>query len=961
MFHSHTKYIKFICALLIMSVQIIIVFNPAFSQENNPEIKLTEIERNWILENPVVKASNNTGYPPIDFISAGEPAGFSIDYLNLLADKVGLEIEYVNYGNWTTTVQKAIDQEIDIIQTLSRSEEREKTFNFTSAYINIPIVFYGRTGASKISDVRDLEGRKIGMIKGHIVYETYKEKYPNLNYREYVNNNEVLSALTAGEIDVYPGDATTVDFTVTQRSITGLEALGNDFIMENGKISQGIAIHKDNPVLFGIMNKAIAAVTPEELMKIYDKWNIARSIPYDIGLTKEELDWLSQNKTISVAAEENSFPYEFIDNNGKISGISGDFLNEISKRLNIEFVWSGNTNWDDGLIQYKSQEADMIAVVTPTAEREEIFIFTEPYMIFEQAIFTLKDNTAFTSLETLNGHSLSLVKNTAIVEYVKRDFPEIRIIETDNAQEAINLVLIGGADAYIGDIPFVNSLLPVIGNTDLIVTGISPYKMESAVGVQPTMPLLASAIEKALADISPLEKNEIFNKWLQIKIEPGINYGPLWYVLGVFLVISIGVLFWIRTMRMEIKRRRILEEKLKKEMEIKEEYSKQLDQDVERFHSTFKNIATGAIVTDSSGNIEIFNKAAEKMFRYSSDEVIGKNIKILMPEFHAKNQSDYFKKYQESGKKNIIDIGRKVNAVRKGGEEFPIHLGIGQMKIKDKVSFIGSITDLTDITRAQYALEKALDEATKSSKAKSTFLAETSHELRTPLNAIIGFSEMLQNKYFGELNEKQSDYVNDIHRSGSHLLDLINTLLDLTEVESGNKDINKEILSANDTVAECEIILKHQMMEKNISLKNFIEPDLNIYSDRLAIKQVLINILSNAIKYTGQDGAISIYATPQTESVEIKISDNGQGIEPDILANITEPFFKGKQSAYYAEEGWGLGLAITKLLVEAHGGKLNIESILGIGTTVTINLPNLIENACPIDGISNVVTLHTRH
>lgn len=953
MFYVDSKYLKYICVYAMLIIHVFILFGPAYSQENNPKIILTDEEKTWILQHPVVKASNNTGYPPIDFVSAGEPAGFSIDYLNLLAGKVGLKIQYVNYGNWATMVQKAMDQEIDIIQTLTKSEAREKHFNFSSSYINIPIVLYGRTGAAKISDIKDFEGKKIGFIKGHIVSETYKKKYPDLNFIEYVNNNAVLRALSAGEVDVYPGDATTVNFSISQRNITGLEALGNDFIMKNGEISQSIAVHRNNSVLYGILNKAMAAVTMGEYEKIHDKWIVPRNIIYDIGLTKEEMDWLSSKKTITVAAEEKSFPYEFIDNEGKISGISGDFLDEISKRLNIEFVWSGNANWNDGLTQYQSHEVDMIAVVTPTLDREGLFIFTEPYMRFEQAIFTLKNNKAFTSLETLNGYRLSLAKNTAIVEYIKKDFPDINVIEAEDAQQAVNLVLTGRADAYIGDIPFVNSLLPAIGNTDLIVTGISPYKMESAVGVQPTLPLLASSIEKALSDISPLKKNEIFNKWLQIKVSPGINYGPLGYVLAIFLIISIGVLFWIRTMRLEIKRRKTLEEKLKKEMEIKEEYSKQLDFDIERFHSTFKNIATGAIIADSLGNIEIFNEAAEKMFGYSSEEVIGSNVKMLVPEFNANN-------HQSTGQKKIMDIGRKVSGVRKGGEEFPIHLGIGKMKIKDKVSVIGSITDLTDITRTQYALEQALDEATKSNKAKSTFLAETSHELRTPLNAIIGFSEMLRNKYFGDLNEKQFDYVNDIYDSGSHLLDLINTLLDLTEVESGNKDINKEILQAQNIVTECSTILKHQMMEKNISLEVFVEPDLNIYSDRLALKQVLINILMNAVKYTGQDGEISVHVVNKNDVVEIKITDNGQGIESDILANITEPFFKGKKSAYHAEEGWGLGLAITKLLVEAHGGKLNIESTLGTGTKVTIFLPSLIENACLFPDKVNVLPLPSR-
>ncbi|HRW30020.1 MAG TPA: HAMP domain-containing sensor histidine kinase, partial [Emcibacteraceae bacterium] len=197
--------------------------------------------------------------------------------------------------------------------------------------------------------------------------------------------------------------------------------------------------------------------------------------------------------------------------------------------------------------------------------------------------------------------------------------------------------------------------------------------------------------------------------------------------------------------------------------------------------------------------------------------------------------------------------------------------------------------------------------------------------------------------------DKQLDYVKDINRSGKHLLDLINTLLDLTEIESGKKDINKEILSAKEIVEECTEIMRYQIMQKNITLNFSMDNDQpEIYADRLALKQVLFNLLTNSIKYTQNEGEITISVEQQQDMKKITVKDNGQGIEEELIENLTEPFFKGKKSAYYAEEGWGLGLAITKLLIEAHGGRLKIESALGKGTSVMFFLPDLIENACII-------------
>ncbi|MEZ5757351.1 MAG: transporter substrate-binding domain-containing protein [Emcibacteraceae bacterium] len=937
----------FICAIFVFHFFTFSFF--ALAGEINEASSLSITEKKWIAEHPVVTASNNTGYAPIDFVSAGVPAGLSIDYLNLIASKVGLKIEYINFGSWSLMLENAKNQEVDIIQTLSRTEERENYFNFSDPYFKVPIAIYGHSGAQRINGVNDLKGKNIGIIKNHIVGASYQQKYPELNYITYSNNREVLMALSSGEIDVYPGDVTAIDFTLSQDNIKDIEIIGDDLVMQDNDIEQRIAVHKNNPILIDIIKKGMALVTDEEFREISNKWIKPAISDYNVGLTQQEKNWLSNHKTILVAAEKKTFPYEFIDKNGNISGISGDFLDEIAQRLNVTFKWAGNDNWHSGLESFKAHQIDMIAVVTPTKEREEYIIFTEPYMKFEQAIFTVKNNQVFTSLESLVGHKISLSKDAALVEFIKKDYPDIKIIEAEDDQKALNMVLVGQTDAYIGDIPFVNSLMPIIGTSNLIVTGISPYKMESAMGIQADLPLLASSIKKALADIDPLSRQKIFNKWYSVNIEPTTNYGALLYVLGFSIFISVVILIWNYSMRREISLRRKIEEKLNLEIKSKELIAEQLDSDMERFHGAFKNIATGAIVADSKGTIEVFNEAAEKIFGYKSDEVVGKNVKMLMPEFHATRHDKYIENYITSGVRKIIGIGIKVKALRKNGEEVPIHLGVGEMKIKDKVSFIGSITDLTDITQAQYALEQALHDATKANRAKSTFLAETSHELRTPLNAILGFSEMLLNKYFGELNEKQLDYVKDINRSGKHLLDLINTLLDLTEIESGKKDINKEILSAKEIVEECTEIMRYQIMQKNITLNFSMDKDQpEIYADRLALKQVLFNLLTNSIKYTQNEGEITISVEQQQDMKKIMVKDNGQGIEEELIENLTEPFFKGKKSAYYAEEGWGLGLAITKLLIEAHGGRLKIESALGKGTSVMFFLPDLIENACII-------------
>jgi len=202
------------------------------AQNKINEILLTEDEQVWINKHPKIVASNHTGYAPFDFISAGESVGLSIDYLDLLASKVGLKVEYVNYGSLSGNIQMGIEQKIDVINTLVKNEERQKHFTFSDPVTSDSVVFYGRVGAQRIENYNDLRNKRIGFIKDHTIPETFKQNYPDLNYVEFKNNMEVLRALSANKIDVYPYVTAPIEFHISQNKLQGIEVLGDNFIKE---------------------------------------------------------------------------------------------------------------------------------------------------------------------------------------------------------------------------------------------------------------------------------------------------------------------------------------------------------------------------------------------------------------------------------------------------------------------------------------------------------------------------------------------------------------------------------------------------------------------------------------------------------------------------------------------------------------------------------------------------------
>ena len=242
----------------------------------------------------------------------------------------------------------------------------------------------------------------------------------------------------------------------------------------------------------------------------------------------------------------------------------------------------------------------------------------------------------------------------------------------------------------------------------------------------------------------------------------------------------------------------------------------------------------------------------------------------------------------------------------------------------------GQIADLED---ARFAAQQA-------NQAKSTFLASISHELRTPLNAVIGFSEILQKQYYGPLNERQGEYVSDILRSGNHLLSLINDILDLSKAEAGKLELNEEEVDLNAVVHQTVRMLRPRMESKRIVTEVELPYRiLRVEGDGQKLRQVLINLLANAVKFTPDGGFIRVTATVIDGAPILVVKDMGIGIVPEDIEAVLRPFERAKTQDRLAQEGTGIGLPLSKSIMELHGGSLHLSSELGLGTEVIARMP----------------------
>jgi PAS domain S-box-containing protein len=362
--------------------------------------------------------------------------------------------------------------------------------------------------------------------------------------------------------------------------------------------------------------------------------------------------------------------------------------------------------------------------------------------------------------------------------------------------------------------------------------------------------------------------------------------------------------------------------------------------ELDELHSILETATDGVIVLDTEGRIRSMNRSASALFNFDDGETRGKPFAMLFAHESQKAVQDYLSGLSGHGVASVLNDGREVIGREASGGFIPMFMTLGRMPGSN--SYFAVIRDITQWKRSEEELRNAKRAAETANQHKSDFLARVSHEIRTPLNAIIGFSDMIATEHFGPAGHpRYIEYAHDIGRSGRHVLDIVNDLLDISKIEAGEMDLDLSAVAINECVSEAVSLVQQQANAQRVIIRTSLSQSVpNVVADLRSIKQIAINILANAIRFTPAGGQIVVSTVYEpTGAVALRIRDTGVGMTATELEQAMKPFGQVSPSARKRGDGTGLGLPLTKAMTEANRAVFAIRSAPNEGTLVEILFP----------------------
>ena len=553
----------------------------------HPLVELSEDENEYLKNNPKIKVHNESNWPPYNYNTNQTPKGFSIDYMNLLASKLGIQIEYISGFSWDEYIEKLKNNEIDVMLNISKTPQREEFFSFTTSYAkSIDTVFTKKN--SNLKNLDDFDGKTIAVIKGFYEEELLKKYYPNIKLLTVEDSIEALKKVAFDEAQGAIDSFAVGNYYIQNNLISNLKPA---FEIEDKRfnLEMHLATNKNNEILRDILEKTKAKITEEEIFNLKKKWMDEKVYlnNSNIYLTQIEQNYLNNKKEITMCVDPDWEPFEKINENKEHEGIAADLIAIISKKLNIEIKLIPTKTWEETLEFSKNKKCDILSFLNETPKRKEWLNFTNPIFEDPNVIVGRIETNEIKDLSKVKA-SIALPKGTAMYERFEKDFPNMMIIPVNSEEEAFSLVEQKKADLTLRSLIITAYTIKEKGLFNLkILHQPKNYENFLRIGVIKDEEILVGILNKAIEQITSDEIQTIVNKWVSIKYQKAADYTYFWVF---FALTSVLIFFFLyRQYLLKHANNHLQKEVIKRTRQL-ESSNESLKQKRDELHNLNKNL-----------------------------------------------------------------------------------------------------------------------------------------------------------------------------------------------------------------------------------------------------------------------------------------------------------------------------------------------------------------------------------
>ncbi len=907
-------------------------------------------------------------YPPFCYENEeGEAAGFSVDLFRSAMKEMGIEVKF-KLGLWAELKNDLASKKIDALPLVGITPERQDIFDFTIPYIEMHGAIVVRSGDTDVKSLDDLNGKRIAVMKGDNAEEYLRRTEQGAEIISRPTFEQALVELSNGKYDAVVIQRLLAYQLISENKLKNLEVITTPKRVY--KQTFGFAVSEGNNELLSILNEGLSLIHANgTFRRLHSEWLVPIT------------SYMKSRQRIIIGGDFNFPPFEFMDKDGNPTGFNYELMKAIEKELGLQFSFQMGP-WDKVLDDLKNGSIDVVQGIFYLPGRDSIFDFSPAHTNISYVIAVRSGMDVPGNLQSLRGKKVLVQKADLIHHYALEQGFEDELVTVSTQEEVLEQLSDGKYDyALVSRLLFYyylerNRWENLQIGKDVI------FSAEYCIGVAEGNTELLDFLTEGLSAIKASgEYRGIYTKWLGVYEEPGftlkdlLKYAAI-ILLPLFLFLGASVT-WSQTLKKRVK---IRTQELQEEIEVRKTAERAALESKRKYLNLFTSIRDAILVTDKDRKIIDCNPAFTDLFGYSLEEIKGKQTLVI---YNSEEEYSRIGDELKAQKENTNVLSYTIHYKRKDATIFPGETNVFYLENEqgDFIGFIGLIRDITvriklekqlqqsnfslrekneeiavqneeyetlneelnekneELLSINAELEEALEKAKQSDMLKSAFLANISHEIRTPMNGILGFSDLLKKPEL--VPEKREKYLDAIEKSGERMLSIINNLLDIARIESGQIDLSLGTTSINRILDELFVFFREKADEKLISLTykaGLSEPGDLIITDSIKLNQILTNLINNAIKYT-EKGKVEFGYQANNDILEFYVKDTGVGISEDVQDLIFERFRQGDSEYLKQFEGTGLGLSITKAFVEALGGNIYLKSSPGKGSTFSFTLP----------------------